>query len=80
MGLQLVRAADSVAANIAEAHGRATLADQRRLLHIARGSLLETEHWVQVATVRGAILSKEYDQRIAELARMLNGLIRSKPV
>ena len=78
IGLQLVRAADSVGANIAEAGGRWTAKDKRHFLRIARGSLAETEHWVDCARTRG-LIEPEMDGRIAEIARMLNGLI-NKPV
>lgn len=40
-GAQLIRSADSIGANIAEASGRYGPADRRRLLVIARGSLYE---------------------------------------
>ncbi len=40
LGVQLIRAADSVGANIAESTGRWHEPDKRRLLLIARGSLL----------------------------------------
>jgi four helix bundle protein len=43
LGNQLVRASDSIAANIAEAYGRHTSRERRRFLHIARGSARETE-------------------------------------
>src|SRR4051812_10850166 len=55
VGLQLVRSADSVGANIAESSGRWTTADKRRILLIARGSLYETEHWLDRARARGLI-------------------------
>jgi len=76
MGVQLVRAADSVGANIAEAQGRWHRPDQRRLLYVARGSLHELEHWVELAQERG-LLSAESSGRIPELARTLNGLIKA---
>jgi four helix bundle protein len=77
LGIQLMRAADSIGANIAEATGRWHVADQRRVLYFARGSLHETEHWVAVAKERG-LLASDADARIPELARTLNGLIRRR--
>ena len=76
VGLQLIRSADSVGANIAEAAGRWTAADKRRFLLIARGSLYETEHWIDRARVRGLIRTDESD-RLAEIARALNGMIKT---
>jgi four helix bundle protein len=75
IGVQLVRSADSVGANIAEATGRWHVADRRRLLFIARGSLCETEHWIVQAQTRG-MLPPGTDRHVAEIARTLNGLIR----
>jgi four helix bundle protein len=75
VGLQLVRSCDSVAANIAEATGRWYANDKRRLLHIARGSLHETEHWILTAQARH-LLDNTFDDRLAELGRTLNGLIK----
>jgi four helix bundle protein len=77
LGIQLIRSADSVGANIAEAFGRWTDADQRRILYIARGSLYETEHWLARARVRG-LIHTDLSSRIAEIARSLNGLIDRK--
>ena len=76
LGLQLVRAADSVGANIAEATGRWHTADKRRVLYIARGSLYETEHWIARAE-RRALLTPGTRRRAEEIARALNGLIRN---
>jgi four helix bundle protein len=77
IGVQLVRAADSVSANIAEAVGRWHVADQRRLLFIARGSLRELEHWIPVAQERG-LLPEDAAQDLAEVGRTLSGLIRRR--
>jgi four helix bundle protein len=77
-GYQLIRSADSIGANIAEASGRYTPADRRRLLVIARGSLHETEHWMNRAEKRGH-LPLGSSERLEEIARLLNGLI-TRPV
>jgi four helix bundle protein len=75
VGVQLVRAADSVGANIAEATGRWHYADQIKLLLVARGSLYETRHWLDRGRTRGLIDATCYQRRIEEIARPLNGLI-----
>jgi four helix bundle protein len=75
LGLQIVRAADSIGANIAEAMGRWHRPDQRRFLFVARGSLRELEHWVEVAQERG-LLDSQAGNQLPELARTLAGLIR----
>jgi four helix bundle protein len=76
VGSQLVRAADSIGANIAESAGRWHVPDKRRLLFIARGSLTETEHWITRAVRRG-LLEPGTTERIPEIARALNGLIKN---
>ena len=75
VGIQLVKAADSVGANIAEASGRWHDADQRRLLYIARGSLRETEHWLARATTRGLLPAGRFDGQVVRVAKTLSGLI-----
>ena len=80
VGKQIVRAADSIGANIAEGSGRGSFQDNRRFVKMARGSLNETQHWLRRAYQRG-LLSKDDVKRIRpiidELAPKLNAYLRS---
>jgi four helix bundle protein len=80
VGIQLVRATDSIGANIAEGFGRGAGADRRRMFLIARGSVTEAEYWIERSTARGLLHPARYDSTIAEVARLLNGLIRSERI
>jgi four helix bundle protein len=76
VGVQLVRSADSIGANVAESSGRSGTPDQRRLFFIARGSAFETEHWLERAAERGLTGPANAAARAGELSRMLSGLVR----
>ncbi len=75
-GVQMIRAADSIGANIAEAYGRDTFRDRRRQLYVARGSAFELEHWLEIASCRGLALPGNADAEAHRVSRMLNGLTR----
>ncbi len=80
VGKQMVRAADSVGANIAEGAGRGTYQDNRRFIRIARGSLNETRHWLRRAFKRQLLTGPQVDQLkplIHELAPKLNAYLKS---
>ena len=80
VGRQLVRAADSVGANIAEGYGRAAPGDHQRFVRIARGSLYETRHFLRRADKR-RLLTKEQKaplrRVLKELLPALNAYLRS---
>jgi len=80
VGKQLIRAADSIEANIAEGCGRRNYQDNRRFIRIARGSLNETKHWLRRA-FRRTLLTKEQISTLKplldELAPSLNAYLSS---
>jgi four helix bundle protein len=77
IGVQLVRSSGSIGANIAEALGRGSRADGKRILFIARGSVLETEHWIDRARHAELVLPEGCEFKIQRIAQLLHGLIRS---
>lgn len=80
VGKQIVRAADSIGANIAEGTGRGSFQDNRRFVKIGRGSLNETKHWLRRAYKR-KLLTEEQIERlkpiISELSPKLNAYLNS---
>ena len=80
VGKQIVRAADSIGANIAEGEGRGSFQDNRRFVRIARGSLPETQHWLRRAYKRQLLTKNQTESLkplINELASTLNAYLRS---
>ena len=80
VGRQIVRAADSVGANIAEGTGRGSFQDNRRFVRNARGSLYETRHWLRRAHQRHLLSAQavaEIKPLIDDLAPRLNAYLRS---
>lgn len=80
IGHQIIRSADSIAANIAEGYGRFAPADRKRFYRYARGSFEETKAWLRKAIRRKLIPHPEvdiYKNIIDELGPKLNAFIRS---
>ena len=74
---QLVRAADSVAANIAEGCGRTGDKEFRRFVRLALGSATELEYHLILVRDLGLLPEAEYvrlSRMAAEIKRMLSGL------
>ncbi len=80
VGKQLVRAADSIGANIAEGSGRGSFQDNRRFIRIARGSLYETRFWLRRAHARQLLATGDIEKikpLIDELGPRLNAYLKS---
>jgi len=80
IGDQLVRSADSIAANIAEGYGRYFFGEYAVFLYYARGSLYETKVWVEKAKRRGLLKDGEYEyiiERVNRLPKELNAVIKN---
>lgn len=76
---QLRRSAQSVAANIAEAHGRYHFQDAIRFCYIARGSLEETLNHLLFASEMGYVPEERIiacRELWRDTARLLNGYVR----
>jgi four helix bundle protein len=74
---QITRAAASVPANIAEGRGRASRKDFANFLAIAKGSLMESETFIELAVRLGYLPSPEAGPAlnlVTEISKMLTKL------
>lgn len=55
VGKQLVKSADSIAANLSEGYGRFHYKENKQFCYYSRGSLQETKTWIKKSHVRGLI-------------------------
>ena len=80
MGKQLVRAADSVAANLSEGFGRFFYKENKQLCYYSRGSLFETKTWLTKAKNRKLISENQFEiftKDIDLIGKKLNSYIKS---
>jgi four helix bundle protein len=80
VGKQIVKAAGSIGANIAEGTGRGSYADNRRFVRTARGSLYETRHWLRRAYRRKMLTEAQIERLrplVDNLSPMLNSYLKS---
>ena len=79
VGKQLVKATDSISANIAEGFGRYHKKDKIKFYRYSNGSLLESIDWIRKSQVRGLITKDQFDfiiNHFNELPKELNQLIK----
>jgi four helix bundle protein len=80
IGKQLVRAADSVAANLSEGFGRYHYKEAKNFGYYSRGSLYETKTWLTKAHNRNLISDDEFENflnNIDTIGVKLNNYINS---
>ena len=80
IGKQLVRAADSIAANLSEGYGRYHFKENINFSYYSRGSLYETKTWLTKAHNRKLINDETFDSFIININNIgvkLNNYIKS---
>lgn len=76
---QIIRAAISIIANIAEASGRIGSRESRNLFNIAKGSIYEVVSLLDLSLMQNYISKEEYGKlynQSEEISKMLSGLIK----
>ncbi len=79
IGKQMVRAADSISANIAEGYGRYYYKESKQFYFYSRGSLQETKSWLSKCKRRNIIEIKKVEELEIESEKILaklNGYIK----
>jgi four helix bundle protein len=79
VGMQFVRAADSISANIAEGFGRRGKKDKIKFYNYAYASVLESLDWNEKSKIRKLLPKEEYDLIFLELQKLpksINSLIK----
>lgn len=71
IGKQLVRAADSISANIAEGYGRYFYKESKQFYFYSRGSIQETKAWLSKCLRRKIIEEKKCSQLIETSQKLL---------
>ena len=80
MGKQLIRAIDSVAANLSEGFGRYHYKDVKNFCYYSRGSLYESKTWLTKAFNRKLIQEEDFNyfnKEINKIGVKLNNYINS---
>lgn len=79
IGMQYVRAVDSISANIAEGFGRYSKKDKIKFYRYGFGSIKEALDWNEKARIRKLITAEQYNyifQELMKLPKEINSLIK----
>ena len=83
IGYQIIRASDSIAANIAEGFGRFTPPDRKKFYLYSRGSFEETKAWLR-KLIRRKVIDKAQTEKylviIEKLGPKLNAFINTTKI
>ena len=77
---QLIRAIDSVAANLSEGYGRFFYKENKQFCYYSRGPLYESKTWLSKANKRNLISNDNYESLISDITviqKKLNAYIKS---
>ena len=80
LGRQLTRSADSIAANLSEGYGRDHFKENLNFCYYSRGSLEETQTWIEKASRRNLIeqeVGRELYAKMEVLKKRLNAHIKT---
>lgn len=80
VGKQIVRSADSIAANLSEGYGRYHFKENQKFCYYSRGSAEETQTWLEKAARRdlvGREVARQLYDRLETYKTRLNAYIRS---
>ena len=80
VGKQLIRAVDSIAANLSEGFGRYHYKEAKNFGYYSRGSIYESSTWLKKAQNRNLICNEDYatiSNDLKDIAVRLNNYIRS---
>ncbi len=80
VGKQLIKAVDSVAANLSEGFGRFFYKEERQFCYYSRGSLYETKTWLTKASNRKLVKDEDFEKfmkDINDIGVKLNNYINS---
>lgn len=79
IGVQFIRAIDSISANIAEGFGRYNKKDKIKFFRYSFGSLMESLDWNEKAKIRNLLDQNEYTfifNELKKLPKEINSLIK----
>ena len=80
IGKQIVKAADSIAANLSEGYGRYHYREKINFAYYSRGSLFETKTWLLKAANRNLLENSDYQiliKQLDDIGIKINNYIKS---